>query len=194
VKNEYSRFKVVGVGGGGCRIAEVIAYENLRNIEVVAVDTCQEALDKLPFIHNKIALGARALGAGGDPLVGRQVAKDNSPTLYQAMGGASRVMLIAAMGGGTGTGALPIMFDIADTLGVYGIALVTRPFSFEGEIRQRIANEAIRQFQDEKKTMFVKSNDAMLPFLPLQPSIDEAFSIAARSAAWQVLSRIVQTT
>lgn len=176
MKNEYSRFKVVGVGGGGCRIAELIADQNLYDVEVIAVDTYAPALNKLT-IKRQILMEASEL---------------YRDALYDALNHTERIILVAGMGGGTGPGKLLEVVQVTKELGIPTSAVVTRPFTFEGPEREAIAKRSIRKLKTLVDPLIVLSNDRLIPFLPSQPIIEQVFSLADRSAAWHVLSRVIQ--
>jgi cell division protein FtsZ len=176
MKNEQTRIKVVGVGGGGCRIVEVIANENLYGIEVIAVDTYAPALNKLTIEH-QILMDEAGL---------------HRDTLYDALNHAEQIVLVAGMGGGTGIDKISEVAQITKELGISTTAVVTRPFAFEGPEREAIAKRTIRKLKPQVDSLVVLPNDRLTPFLPPQPEIEQVFALADRSAAWHVLSRVIQ--
>jgi len=144
----FARIKVVGVGGGGCNAVNRMIDEGVQGIEFITVNTDAQALllSKAPIrvrIGDKTTLG---LGAGGDPEVGQKSAEESSEELYQALKGSDMVFVTAGMGGGTGTGAAPIIAQIAKEIGALTIGVVTRPFSFEGSKRLQNAESGIYRY------------------------------------------------
>ena len=135
----FARIKVVGVGGGGCNAVNRMIEEGIQGVEFVAINTDAQALmlSKAPTrvrIGNKLT---RGLGAGGDPEVGRKSAEESADDLYNVLKGADMVFVTAGLGGGTGTGAAPIVAQIAKEVGALTIGVVTRPFTFEGNKRMQ---------------------------------------------------------
>src|SRR5512137_1497978 len=145
----FARIKVVGVGGGGCNAVNRMIEEGIQGVEFVAINTDAQALllAKAPTrvrIGNKLT---RGLGAGGEPEVGRKSAEESSEDLYNVMKGSDMVFITAGLGGGTGTGAAPIVAQIARDVGALTIGVVTRPFTFEGGKRMSSAEEGMSKLK-----------------------------------------------
>jgi len=140
----FARIKAVGVGGGGCNAVNRMIDEGLTGIEFISVNTDAQALQ---FSKAKVRVrigekSTRGLGAGGDPRIGRVAAEESAEELYEVLKGSDMVFVTAGLGGGTGTGAAPIIAQIAKEIGALTIGVVTRPFTFEGTHRARAAENA----------------------------------------------------
>ena len=136
----FARIKVVGVGGGGCNAVNRMIEEGMQGIEFIAVNTDAQAL-LLSKAPTRVRIGdkvTRGLGAGGNPEVGRKAAEESAEELYEVLKGSDMVFVTAGLGGGTGTGAAPIVAQIAKEVGALTIGVVTRPFTFEGARRQQV--------------------------------------------------------
>lgn len=176
----FARIKVVGVGGGGCNAVNRMIEEGVQGIEFITVNTDAQALllSKAPTrvrIGDKTTLG---LGAGGDPEVGQKSAEESSEELYQALKGSDMVFVTAGMGGGTGTGAAPIIAQIAKEVGALTIGVVTRPFSFEGSKRLQNAESGIVNFKQHADTLIVIPNDRLLQMVDKRATLNESFKTA----------------
>jgi len=172
--------KVVGLGGGGCNAVERMIELGLDGVEYIAANTDRQTLLNNPA-KTKILLGpqtTRGLGAGGNPQVGRDAAKESGRELASAMAGADMIFLTAGMGGGTGTGAIAIAAEIARTLGAVTVATVTMPFSFEIGRRQKNAKEGIALLREHTHTLVAIPNDRLLYAAPKNLPIDTAFRLA----------------
>jgi cell division protein FtsZ len=159
-----ARMKVVGVGGGGGNAVNRMIDENLDGVEFVAINTDAQALKRC-CAHLKIQVGkklTRGLGAGARPEVGRQAMAESQDEVRKALEGADLVFVTAGMGGGTGTGAAPMVGEIAKELGALVIAIVTRPFNFEGRKRMRHADLGLRDLRRTVDTMIVVPNERLL--------------------------------
>lgn len=159
-----ARMKVVGVGGAGGNAVNRMIAENLDGVEFVAINTDAQALKECDA-HVKIQIGrklTRGLGAGARPEVGRQAMAENEEEVRQALDGADLVFVTAGMGGGTGTGAAPRVGQIASELGALVIAIVSRPFQFEGRKRMRHADLGLRDLRRSVDTMIVVPNEKLL--------------------------------
>lgn len=159
-----ARMKVVGVGGAGGNAVNRMIAENLDGVEFVAINTDAQALKECDA-HVKIQIGrklTRGLGAGARPEVGRQAMAENEEEVRQALEGADLVFVTAGMGGGTGTGAAPRVGQIASELGALVIAIVSRPFQFEGRKRMRHADLGLRDLRRSVDTMIVVPNEKLL--------------------------------
>ena len=151
--NYLAVIKVVGVGGGGVNAVNRMIDAGLRGAEFLAINTDAQAL-LLSDAEVKIDIGrelTRGLGAGSDPEIGRQAAEDHRPEIEQALSGADMVFITAGEGGGTGTGAAPIVADIAKGLGALTIGVVTRPFGFEGRRRAVQADQGITRLKGKSR-------------------------------------------
>ncbi len=176
----FARIKVVGVGGGGGNAVNRMIDEQVQGIEFIAVNTDAQALllSKAPLRVHIGEKATRGLGAGGDPEVGRKAAEESAEDLYQALEGADMVFITAGMGGGTGTGAAPVVAKIAKDIGALTIGVVTRPFSFEGARRAKVAKEGIEALKDNVDTLIVIPNDRLLQIVDKKAGLQEAFKTA----------------
>ncbi len=176
----FARIKVVGVGGGGCNAVNRMIEEGVQGIEFIAVNTDAQAL-MLSQAPTRVRIGeklTRGLGAGGDPEVGRKAAEESAEELYEVLKGADMVFVTAGMGGGTGTGAAPIIAQIAREVGALTIGVVTRPFSFEGARRAKAAEEGISRLKEQADTLIVIPNDRLLQIVDKRVTMQEAFKVA----------------
>src|ERR1039457_1759617 len=142
-----ARFKVIGVGGGGCNAVARMVQEGLEGVEFYAMNTDLQALSACP-VPNKLQLGAKVtngLGAGSSPEVGRRAALENTDSIVEILQGADMVFVTAGLGGGTGTGAAPVIAALARELDALVVAVVTKPFGFEGSRRKKAAEEGLAQ-------------------------------------------------
>ncbi len=156
--------KVLGVGGGGSNAVSRMYKEKLPVVEYYALNTDAQHLSRCD-VHYRIPLGrnlTRGLGAGAQPELGRQAAEESRAEIEQAVRGADMVFLAVGMGGGTGTGAAPVVAQIAKESGALTIAVVSRPFGFEAQMRRRNADEGLERLQDHVDTMIVIPNDRLL--------------------------------
>lgn len=172
--------KVLGLGGGGCNAVERMIELGLRGVDFIAANTDHQALKKNPA-PVKIQLGpklTRGLGAGGDPRVGQAAAEESARELATALRGADMVFLTAGMGGGTGTGSIPVAAKIARALGAVTIAIVTTPFSFEMGRRQRNASEGLARLSKQTNTLIAIPNDRLLYVAPRNLPMEIAFRLA----------------
>jgi len=175
-----AEIKVVGVGGGGVNAVNRMIEADLRGVEFIAVNTDAQAL-LMSDADVKLDVGrelTRGLGAGADPSKGRQAAEDHSEDIEEALKGADMVFVTAGEGGGTGTGAAPIVAKIARSLGALTIGVVTRPFSFEGRRRATQADSGIEALREEVDTLIVIPNDKLLQMTDHQVAILDAFKQA----------------
>ncbi len=175
-----SVIRVVGVGGGGTNAVNRMVDAGLKGVEFIAVNTDAQALlmcdaDVKLHIGGKITQG---LGAGSDPEVGREAAEENRDEIREAIKGSDMVFVTAGKGGGTGTGAAPVIAEIAKELGALTVGVVTRPFSFEGKRRSDQAEEGIRTLREKVDTVIVIPNDRLLQVVEKRTSIIDAFKVA----------------
>ena len=176
----FARIKVVGVGGGGCNAVNRMIAEGLQGIEFITINTDAQALLKSKA-DVRVRIGdkaTRGLGAGGDPRVGKAAAEESAEDLYEVLKGADMVFVTAGMGGGTGTGAAPIVAQIAKEIGALTIGVVTRPFSFEGTTRARSAEEGSMALKAHADTLIVMPNDRLLQIVNRNSGLNEAFRLA----------------
>lgn len=172
--------KVLGLGGGGCNAVQRMIELGIRGVDFIAANTDHQALAKNPA-PTKIQLGprtTRGLGAGGDPKVGQAAAAESAKEIMQALDGADMVFLTAGMGGGTGTGSIPVAAEIARKLGAVTIAIVTTPFSFEMGRRQKNANDGLGRLRKQTHTLIAIPNDQLLYVAPRNLPMETAFRLA----------------
>ena len=172
--------KVVGIGGGGSNAVNRMVDAGLKGVEFVAVNTDAQAL-LMCDADAKLHIGAeatRGLGAGANPEVGREAARESRDEIKEALKGADMVFVTAGEGGGTGTGGAPVVAEIARELGALTVGVVTRPFSFEGRRRAEQAQLGITELQDNVDTLIVIPNDRLLQVVEKQTSVMEAFRMA----------------
>jgi cell division protein FtsZ len=172
--------KVVGLGGGGSNAVNRMIELGVGGVEFIACNTDHQALSS-SLAKCQVALGprtTRGLGAGGDPSVGRAAAEESGRELAEAMQGADMVFLTAGMGGGTGTGAIPIAAEIARSQGAIVVAIVTVPFSFEGKRRMQAAQDGIESMTPYCNTLITIPNDRLLEVAPKQTTFDVALRLA----------------
>jgi cell division protein FtsZ len=172
--------KVLGLGGGGSNAVARMMELGLRGMEFIAANTDHQALQSNPA-DVKIQLGpkvTRGLGAGGDPAVGKAAAEESWREIAAALKGADMVFLTAGMGGGTGTGSIPVAAKIARSLGAVTIAIVTTPFSFEMGRRQKNAREGLERLRKETNTLISIANDQLLYVAPKNLTLETAFCLA----------------
>jgi len=176
----FARIKVVGVGGGGCNAVNRMIEEGLSGIEFITVNTDAQAL-LLSKAPTRVRVGekvTRGLGAGGDPEMGRKAAEESAEELYEVLRGSDMVFVTSGLGGGTGTGAAPIVAQIAKEVGALTIGVVTRPFTFEGSRRQKAAEDGISKLKEHADTLIVIPNDRLLQIVDKRASLQEAFRTA----------------
>lgn len=176
----YARIKVIGVGGGGSNAINRMIDEGIQGVEFIVANTDAQAL-MLTKAPSRVRLGdklTRGLGAGGDPEIGRKAAEESSDELYNALKGADMVFVTAGMGGGTGTGAAPIVAQIAKESGALTIGVVTRPFTFEGMRRMQAAEIGIGKFKEHADTLIAIPNDRLLQIADKRASLQDAFRLA----------------
>src|SRR3954469_25542411 len=147
----FALIRVIGVGGGGSNAVNRMIRAELMGVEFIAVNTDAQALLQSDAPH-KIRVGdkiTRGLGAGGDPTIGQRAAEEDAEKIYEALKDSDMVFITAGMGGGTGSGAAPVIAEIARDLGALTIGVVTKPFSFEGARRRINAEKAVEQLKDK---------------------------------------------
>jgi cell division protein FtsZ len=175
-----ARIRVVGVGGGGCNAVNRMIRSNLKGVEFIAVNTDHQALTQ-SSAHKKIRIGGkltRGLGAGGDPSVGSDAAEESRDELRKALMDSDMVFVTAGMGGGTGTGAAPVVAEMARESGALTIGVVTKPFKFEGLRRPRAAEEGVGNLQSRVDTLITIPNERLMQVVDKKTPITEAFKVA----------------
>ena len=168
--------KVVGVGGAGGNAVDHMIREGVMGVEFVAANTDAQAL-KRSVAHKKLRLGKNGLGAGAKPEVGRNAAMEEREQIAESLTGAHMVFITAGMGGGTGTGAAPIVAEVAREMGILTVAVVTKPFGFEGK-RLKVAEAGIVELQKNVDSLIVILNDKLMDVLGDDVSMEEAFKAA----------------
>jgi len=168
--------KVIGVGGAGGNAVDHMIREGVMGVEFVAANTDAQAL-KRSVAHKKVRLGKTGLGAGAKPEAGRNAAVEEREQIAESLKGAHMVFITAGMGGGTGTGAAPIVAEVARELGILTVAVVTKPFGFEGK-RLKVAELGIAELQKNVDSLIVILNDKLMDVLGDDVSMDEAFKAA----------------
>jgi cell division protein FtsZ len=176
----HAQIKVIGVGGGGGNAVNRMITEGLGGVDFIAVNTDNQALT-LSKAKTRVRIGdklTRGLGAGGNPEIGRKAAEESADDLYEVLRGADMVFIAAGMGGGTGTGASPMVAQIAKELGALTIGVVTRPFTFEGSRRGQFASDGIESLKSQVDTLIVIPNDRLLQMADKRATLQQAFSLA----------------
>jgi cell division protein FtsZ len=176
----FARIKVVGVGGGGCNAVNRMIAEGLQGIEFITINTDAQAL-LLSNASTRVRIGdkvTRGLGAGGNPEIGQKAAEESAEELYEVLKGTDMVFVTAGLGGGTGTGAAPVVAQIAKEVGALTIGVVTRPFTFEGSRRMASAENGISRLKEHADTLIVIPNDRLLQIVDKRSSLQDAFRIA----------------
>lgn len=175
-----AKIKVVGVGGGGNNAVNRMIETNLKGVDFVAVNTDGQALGASQA-ETKIQIGeklTKGLGAGADPEVGQKAAEESTDEVTNILAGSDMVFITAGMGGGTGTGAAPLIAKIAKDMGVLTVGVVTKPFTFEGKKRRDNAEEGIKLLKQHVDSLVVVPNDKLLQISEKTTSVKEAFSKA----------------
>lgn len=180
INSNSAVIKVMGVGGGGCNAINSMITSNVSSAEFIAVNTDNQALllskaDKRIQIGTKLTKG---LGAGSDPNIGEQAAEESKDEIASYLEGTDLLFIAAGMGGGTGTGAASVIARLAREMGILTVAVVTKPFSFEGKVRNANANKGIANLKKHVDTLVIIPNDKLLQFLPAQTGMLDAFKVA----------------
>jgi cell division protein FtsZ len=176
----FARIKVVGVGGGGSNAVNRMIEQGMSGVEFITVNTDAQAL-LLANAPRRVRIGdklTRGLGAGGNPEVGQKAAEESAEELYEVLRGADMVFIAAGLGGGTGTGAAPIVSQIAKEGGALTIGVVTKPFTFEGSRRLQSAEGGINRLKEQVDTLIVIPNDRLLQIVDKRASLQESFRLA----------------
>lgn len=177
---QFAQIKVIGVGGGGNNAINRMIEDGLKGVEFVSVNTDKQALF-LSKASLKIQIGeklTRGLGAGSDPEVGGKAAEESREEIAEAIKGSDMVFVTAGMGGGTGTGAAPVVASVAREMGILTVGVVTKPFTFEGRKRMVQAERGIQQLKENVDTLVIIPNDRLLQVIQKNTSMVEAFKMA----------------
>ena len=178
---DHAILKVVGVGGAGCNaINRMILARDQQEVEFIAVNTDYQVL-AASMAPTKIRIGdklTKGLGAGGNPEIGEKAAEENDEELREALRGADMVFVTAGMGGGTGTGAAPVVARIAREMGALTVGVVTKPFAFEGARRRRLADEGAAALKENVDTLITVPNDRLLQLADKKTTMTNAFALA----------------
>lgn len=174
-----TQIMVIGLGGGGSNAVNNMIEQNVSGVDFIAVNTDAQALIK-SLAPVRLRIGdklTRGLGVGGDPKLGRMAAEESRDDIARAIHGTDMLFITAGMGGGTGTGAAPLVAEIARELGILTIAIVTKPFCFEGVQRTRVAEEGVALLKEQVDTIVVIPNDRLLSLCDANISIEAAFKM-----------------
>jgi cell division protein FtsZ len=177
---QFANIKVVGIGGGGNNAINRMIDSGLKGVEFIAVNTDAQAL-YLSKADKKIQIGeklTKGLGAGANPEIGRKAAEESKDIMEEVLQGADMIFITAGMGGGTGTGASPIVAEISKSLGILTVGVVTKPFTFEGKKRQANAEIGIADIKNNVDTLITIPNDRLLSIAEKKTSMIEAFKMA----------------
>lgn len=176
-KSSHVLIKVFGVGGGGCNAVKQMMDFDLEGVELICANTDMQVLDRNPIAH-KLQLGVqttRGMGAGSRPEIGRQAAEEDRDRIREVLHGADMVFIAAGMGGGTGTGAAPVIASIARKMGILTVAIVTKPFFFEGARRMRLAEAGLRELKKEVDCLIVIPNDRISAVMDEEATLFDSF-------------------
>lgn len=176
-KPEGTIIKVVGVGGAGGNAVQHMITRGVSGVEFICANTDAQVLKKSTVLH-KLQLGESGLGAGAKPEVGRAAAEENRERIADLLRDAHMVFITAGMGGGTGTGAAPVIAEVAKQMGILTVAVVSKPFEFEGPRRMRVADEGLRALEQHVDSLIVVLNDKLEEVLGDDIGMDEAFQAA----------------
>jgi cell division protein FtsZ len=180
VPNNIAQIKVIGVGGGGCNAVNRMINGGLSGVEFWAINTDAQALSH-SAAPQRLQIGqkiTRGLGAGGNPAIGNKSAEESRDEIARALENTDLVFITAGMGGGTGTGAAPIVAEVAKEIGCLTVGVVTRPFTFEGRRRTTQAEQGIEELQSRVDTLVVIPNNQLLSVIPAETPLQEAFRTA----------------
>ncbi|HER34231.1 MAG: cell division protein FtsZ [Halothiobacillaceae bacterium] len=180
MQTESAKIKVIGVGGGGGNAVAHMVQQHIEGIEYISANTDAQALIK-SNAPSQLQIGAnitKGLGAGADPELGRQAALEDREQIQEAISDANMLFITTGMGGGTGTGAAPVIAQIARDMNILTVAVVTRPFSFEGKKRTAVAMEGIQELEDNVDSLIVIPNDQLTAVMGKQAALRDAFAAA----------------
>ena len=178
--DQMAKIKVIGVGGGGNNAVDRMIEAGLRGVDFIAVNTDSQVLLN-SGADTKLQIGqklTRGLGAGGNPEVGSKSAEENKGEIAEALSGTDMVFIAAGMGGGTGTGAAPVIANVAKEMGILTVGVVTKPFGFEGRKRAKQADQGIEELKANVDTLVTIPNDRLLQVSEKRTTIVEAFNMA----------------
>ncbi|SES64802.1 cell division protein FtsZ [Natronincola peptidivorans] len=178
--DQFAQIKVIGVGGGGNNAVNRMIEAELKGVEFIAINTDKQALFTSKAEH-KIQIGeklTRGLGAGANPEIGKKAAEESREDIHKLLQGADMVFITAGMGGGTGTGAAPIVAEVAKELGILTVGVVTKPFTFEGKRRMLHAEQGIQELKGRVDTLVTIPNDRLLQVIEKKTTMLDAFRIA----------------
>ena len=176
----FTNIKVIGCGGGGGNAVNRMIQEGLRDVEFIAINTDKQALT-LSHAQNKIQIGdklTKGLGAGANPEIGKKAAEESRDEITEAISGADMVFITAGMGGGTGTGAAPVVAEIAKSMGILTVGIVTKPFPFEGRRRMTHAEMGIANLKEKVDTLVTIPNERLLSMVDKKTTLLESFKKA----------------
>ncbi|NMM65606.1 cell division protein FtsZ [Clostridium sp. P21] len=177
---QFAQIKVIGCGGGGNNAVNRMIREGLKNVEFIAINTDKQAL-MLSQASQKIQIGdklTKGLGAGANPEIGQKAAEESKEEISQAIKGADMVFITAGMGGGTGTGAAPVIAEIAKSMGILTVGVVTKPFPFEGRKRMLHAELGTKELKDRVDTLVTIPNERLLSIVDKKTTLMESFKFA----------------
>ncbi len=178
--DDLAKIKVIGVGGGGNNALQRMIASGLKGVEFVVVNTDKQVLES-SNADVRLQIGTkltRGLGAGGDPSVGAKAAEESKNEIADVLNGSDMVFITAGMGGGTGTGAAPVVAEVAKELGILTVGIVTKPFSFEGRKRQIQAEQGVELLKEKVDTLVTIPNDRLLQIAEKRTTMVEAFEMA----------------
>ena len=179
-EDHFATIKVIGCGGGGCNAVDRMIDSGVQGIEFISINSDNQALARTKS-SIKVQIGekvTRGLGCGADPSVGERAAEESKDEIAEAISNTDMLFITAGMGGGTGTGSAPVVAQIAQELGILTVAVVTRPFGFEGARRAQNAERGIRELEKYVDALVVVSNDKLLEVVDDDTSFEEAFNMA----------------
>lgn len=174
------RIVVIGVGGGGSNAVSRMIQAQVRGVEFVAINTDQQALSRVEDGATRLRVGdkiTKGLGSGGNPSIGAKAAEESVEEIYQLVSAADMVFITAGMGGGTGTGASPVIAQVAKEAGALTVGVVTKPFGFEGSRRQQVAEEGIAALKTKVDTLITIPNDRLLQVIERSMPVESALKI-----------------
>ncbi len=176
-KDLHAQIKVIGVGGAGGNAINTMIRAGLGGVDFISANTDNQALGE-NLAPTKIQLGERGLGAGASPAAGRECAEQTRERIREELEGADMVFVTAGLGGGTGTGAAPVVAEVAKEMGALTVSVVTKPFMFEGSVRRRQAEEGSQSLHDVVDTLITIPNDRLLQMVGKQTALTDAFRLA----------------
>ena len=179
-RRQGATIRVIGIGGGGGNAVNSMILADLAGVEFIAANTDLQALE-VSLAPHKLQIGAKltkGLGAGANPEIGRQAAEEDQNIIAEAIGDADMVFITAGLGGGTGTGAAPVIARLAREMGVLSVAVVTKPFIFEGQRRSSVADEGLKGLKEQVDTLITIPNQRLLSVVDKKTPLTEAFGVA----------------